>query len=82
MILEGNFIKFGTVLDERKVPPHLRKRKYILRSGEIDQDEINLNAQMQAVEQEVELEPNIEEAAATEEDSIRTRIANRRATRR
>lgn len=50
MILEGHFFRFGSLLDEKKIPLHLRKRRYILRPGERDIDEIRFRAQASVAE--------------------------------
>ena len=78
IIVGGTFLKFGTIIDESKVPPRLRKRKYILREGEIDYDAINLKAQMAVAEQEVTVDELLEE----EEERPKVNIANRRLPRR
>src|ERR1700757_5015496 len=54
MIIEGQFFRFGTVIDESKVPPRYRKKQYILREGEIDYREKERLEQMAIAEQELE----------------------------
>jgi hypothetical protein len=54
MIIAGAFYKFGTIIDEQKVPPQYRKRKYILREGEIDYREKEREQQMAMAEREME----------------------------
>jgi hypothetical protein len=80
MIIEGKPFPFGTVMDEEKIPRHLRKRAYILRPGERDIDEERFAAQEKAAI--VGQEPIIEEDQQTEEDAVRIRNANRRGIRR
>lgn len=36
LIVEGNFLKEGTILDLQKVPLRFRKKRYIIREGERD----------------------------------------------
>jgi hypothetical protein len=36
LIIEGVLIKFGTIVDEDRIPLRLRKKKYIIREGEKD----------------------------------------------
>ena len=74
MILEGNLIPFNSFVDLDKIPPRLRKKRYILRPGEHDYDADNLVAQEEAVNTEV----NIDEVEPDEDEPIRTRLANRR----
>jgi hypothetical protein len=54
MIIEGHFFKFGTMIDENKVPPRYRTRKFILREGEIDYREREREKQMAMAEQELD----------------------------
>ncbi|HXB10671.1 MAG TPA: hypothetical protein VNZ45_01690 [Bacteroidia bacterium] len=89
MILQGVFFRFGTVMDEKKIPLHLRKRQYIVRQGEIDVDEERLKAQESAavrmqddnpektndeIDQEIIME---DEEKPSKEEVVRHRIANR-----
>jgi hypothetical protein len=74
MILWGTFIPFNSLVDLDKIPPHLQKKKYILRPGERDYDAENLAAQEEAIETEV----NIEETEPDEEEIVKGRLANRR----
>jgi hypothetical protein len=74
MILGGTFIPFNSLVDLDKIPPHLQKKRYILRPGERDYDAENLVAQEEAVETEV----NIEDVEPDEEAMVKGRMANRR----
>lgn len=53
MIIEGAFYKFGTLIDEQKVPTRYRKKKFILREGEVDYREKEMQAQISRAEQEL-----------------------------
>jgi hypothetical protein len=74
MILGGTFIPFNSLVDLDKIPPHLRKKRYILRPGERDYDAVDLTAQEEAVNTEV----NIDEAEPSDEERVVSRLANRR----
>ena len=80
MIIGDAFIPFGSIIDEAKIPPEFRKRKFIVRPGERDFDAERFK--MQEEQARVELEPIIEEDRQTEEDSKRIILANKRAMRR
>ena len=81
---EHHLIPFGTEIDESKVPPRLRKRRYILRPGERDIDEINFKAQASVAENEIDMDEVAmeEESPQTEEEVVRHHVANRRGMRR
>jgi hypothetical protein len=76
MILKGTFIPFNSLVDLDKIPPHLQKKKYILRPGERDFDKEDLVAQEEAINTEV----NIDETEPSEEERVVSRLANRRST--
>jgi hypothetical protein len=80
MIIEGTFLKFGSTIDESKVPLRFRKRKYILRPGEIDYDAINMEAQMRAAEEDNRVDE--ENDLVFEDDQPKVRVANKRLGRR
>jgi len=79
-----HFVPFGTLVDIEQIPPHLRKKKYIIREGERDIDAERFKAQASVMENDVD--PNdlnlAPELPQTEEEVVRQRIVNRRAMRR
>jgi hypothetical protein len=74
MILKGTFIPFNSLVDLDKIPPHLQKKKYILRPGERDYDAVDLAAQEEAINTEI----NIDETEPSKEERVVERLANRR----
>lgn len=84
MIIDGHGFPFGTLIDEEKIPIDYRKRRYIVRPGEKDMDELRFRAQASVAENQVDpSEINLEmEVPQTEEEVIRHHIANKRAMRR
>lgn len=53
LILEGDFLKEGTIIDLQKVPLRFRKKRYIIREGERDLVEEDRERQMAYAEGEV-----------------------------
>ena len=50
MIIDGHFHKFGSQMDENSILPKYRKRKFIVRAGEIDPDAEEMKQQEKAAE--------------------------------
>lgn len=82
MILNSQFVRFGTIVDEDNIPSHLRKKKFILRPGDVDYDARNLALQEEVARTEVDAEEISERANddVDEEEENRpiSNIANKR----
>jgi hypothetical protein len=67
LILDGQFYKYGSVLDIERVPMRLRKHRFILREGEVDED----------AQRESEAEADVERMESVEPEDTRLKARRR-----